>query len=174
MALSSRKLIQKRLDAARGYLLLSMPRQALDELRRIEEFPSCRFDLNLLRGEAYRDQQNYAAAMTAYSLARAARPENLQVLLGVAWCLKRLDQLAKAIETMEEARRFHPDEPIVNYNLACYFALAGDKPKALECLGRSLRMDPELVRLLADESDFDSLRSDPDFRFVTRTVANRD
>ena len=160
MALSSRKLIQKRLDAARAYLLLSMPGYALNELRRLDEYPSCRFDLNLLRGEAYRDQQDYPAAMQAYSLARASRPENLQVLLGTAWCLKRLDQLSKAIETLEEARRLHPDEPIVIYNLACYFTLAGDKPRALECLGRSLRMDPDLTRLLDDDRQA-TLRIDP-------------
>lgn len=174
MALSSRKVIQKRLDAARAYLMLSMPGYALDELGRLDEYPSCRFDLNLLRGEALRDQSDFSAALVAYTQARASRPENLQVLLGIAWCQKRLDRLPLAIETMEEARRIHPDEPIVNYNLACYFALAGNKPRALECLGRSLRMDPDLVLLLDTESDFDSLRSDPDFRFVTRTVANRE
>ena len=59
---------------------------------------------------------------------------------------------------------------IVIYNLACYFSLLGDKPKAIECLGRSLRMEPELKELIPNEPDFNDLRQDPHFQFVTNAV----
>ncbi len=174
MALSSRKLMQKRLEAARAYLVLGMPKHALQELSRIEHVERCRFDFNLLRGEAYRDLDEHLDSVSSFAIARQERPENLQVLLGIAWCQKRLDLLPAAIETLEEARRYHPDEAIVIYNLACYYSLAGNKSRALEYLGRSLRMDPELHRLIADEHDFDPLRDDPDFQFVTESVGQHD
>ncbi len=95
---------------------------------------------------------------------------NLQASLGLAWCFKRIDRIYRAIETLQHAKQQHPEEPIVIYNLACYFSLVGDKPKAIECLGRSLRMEPQLRHLISEESDFDQLRMDPDFQFVTDAI----
>ena len=48
-----------------------------------------------------------------------------------------------------------------------YYSLAGDKTQALSWLGRALRMKSSLRSLIADESDFDPLRDDPDFQYVT-------
>jgi len=54
----------------------------------------------------------------------------------------------------------------VLYNLACYFALASDKVHALSWLGRAIRMESSLRELIPDETDFDSLRDDADFRLI--------
>jgi hypothetical protein len=67
---------------------------------------------------------------------------------------------------MEEANRLSPNEPIIMYNLSCYFALAGNKTQALSWLGRALRKEKSLRKLIPEESDFDRLRDDPDFQFV--------
>ena len=67
---------------------------------------------------------------------------------------------------MMAAYQFHEDEPIVLYNLACYFALAGDKPQALSWLGRAIRMESSLRELVPDETDFDELRRDADFQMI--------
>ena len=71
--------------------------------------------------------------MLAWQVSKAGNqePENVGLLMGMAWCYKRIDRLSRAIDSMEEAYRAHPDEAVVLYNLACYFSLAGNKPKAL-------------------------------------------
>ena len=70
-----------------------------------------------------------------------------------------------------EWRVLVPDDAVLLYNLACYFALSDQKEAALSWLGRALRMDRQLHRLIPMEPDFDSLRSDPDFRFIIKSVA---
>jgi len=170
MTTESFKYRKKRLDAARGYLILGMPKSALRELRRIRKTEHCEFDLLLLRAEAFRDLNQFEDAIPCFEQALTLNSANLQAHLGLAWCYKRVNRVSRAIDSLERARQYHPDEPIVIYNLACYFSLLGDKPKAIECLGRSLRMEPQLKQLISDESDFDRLRSDPDFQFVTETV----
>ena len=157
---------EKLLDAARGYLALEMPRHAIRELNAISDPESCPFQINQLRGEALRQSADYESALRAYGRALAERPRDLSVLLGMAWCYKRTDQLSRAISAMEQAYRAEPQQPLVLYNLACYFALAGEKAQALSWLGRALRMKRELRQLIADESDFDQLRGDPDFQFI--------
>ena len=55
--------------------------------------------------------------------------------LALGWCYKRTNRLAQAIDSLERALREHPDEALLHYNLACYWSLAANGPKAL---GRTL------------------------------------
>lgn len=166
MSSNSRTRRERRLEAARGYLMLDMPRHAVRELDAIEDPEKIPFELNQLRGEALKLRGEYEAALAAYNRALAEKPTDLTVLLGMAWCYKRTDQLSRAISAMEQAYRNQPNESIVLYNLACYFALDGNKTQALSWLGRALRMESSLRKLIPNESDFDRLRDDPDFQFV--------
>src|SRR5690606_3810768 len=148
MTRKSRKRRERLMEAARGYMMLGMPDHALRELDAIED-PGSDVDYFILRGEALRDQCDYAAALKAYSRALAEQPDSPQVLLGMAWCYKRTNQLPQAIAATEQALRIAPDEPIVPYNLSCYYALTGEKAKALHWLEVALQMEPALVRLIA-------------------------
>lgn len=166
---------RRRMKVAEGYLLLDMPRQALGELNTVRDVGRSLVDWHRLRGEALRWQQRHAEALEAFRHVEEAEPEELGTLLAIAWCYKRVDQLGDAIETMRRAYEAHPREPIVLYNIACYFSLAGEKAQALSWLGRAIRMEPKLRALIPNETDFDSLRNDPDFQFVvsdpTETLA---
>ena len=157
---------ERHLEAARGYLFLDMPDHALRELREIRDPEECVFEANCLRGEALRQKKEFEAALAAFEEADRVHPDSLDVLIGIAWCQKRIDRLPDAIATMEHAYEVAPEEAIVLYNLSCYHALAGDKPNALSYLGRALRMDGSLRRLIPQERDFDSLRQDPHFRLI--------
>ena len=161
------------LNAAEGYLILEMPEQALRELSRITAADRDSEKYYRLLGQAQQLATHYQEALDAYQHAYDKDSENLTTLMGMAWCFKRTDQLSAAISIMEEAYQHHADEPVVLYNLSCYFTLTGDKVKAISWLGRSLRMEPGLIKLIHDEPDFDSLRSDKDFRFVVESAENK-
>ena len=137
MSIEKQKYRNRRLDAARGYLILRMPECALRELRKIQSPEFCEFDTWLLTAEAHRDLDQFDEAIPFFEKASLLQPGNLQAHLGLAWCYKRIDRLMRAIESLENAKQHHPEEPIIIYNLACYFSLLGDKPKAIECRGRS-------------------------------------
>ncbi len=167
--LTTRK-YQKKVSAAEGYLMLEMPDHALHELSG-KEFPE---DLNVLviclQADAYRMKEDYSTALASYHQADAKRPNDITVLLGMSWCYKRIDQLEKAIEKTKQAYDVSPNESIILYNLACYYTLADDKSQALSWLGRALRMDDALLKLIPKETDFDSLRDDKDFLFLVETA----
>ncbi|MGD9855527.1 MAG: hypothetical protein AB7U20_11325 [Planctomycetaceae bacterium] len=165
---------QRALEAVHGYLLLDMPEQALRELSAIRGIAEDSALWQRLRGEALRSRQQHADALQAFEWADRIEPDELSTLLGIAWCQKRVDRLDDAIETMLRAYRACPKEPIVLYNIACYYALAGDKGQALSWLGRALRMSPDLRRLVPEETDFDPLRHDADFQFVIEDPRERD
>jgi Flp pilus assembly protein TadD len=166
MAINPKRRRERLLEAARGYLTLEMPDHALRELRRLDSSDDVLFDVCQLKGESLRQKNEHDEALSVFSRALEERPDDLTTLMGMAWCYKRTDQLPNAISTMEQAYQSNPKEPIVLYNLSCYFCLAGDKAQALSWLGRALRLEPTLRELISDECDFDPLRNDPDFQFV--------
>lgn len=163
----------RRIEAAEGYLLLEMAAHALEELREVESLidgdgdSTHHIEVTRLRGEAFRQLEDYEEGARQFLAAQALDRENLSVSMGLAWCLKRSDRLDEAIDVMLAAYQLHDDEAIVLYNLSCYFALAGDKTNALSWLGRALRMEGSLRALILEETDFDGLRDDLDFRLIT-------
>lgn len=159
---------KRHLEAASGYLMLDMPDHALKELQAIGGADAGCFEVYALKGEALRQQRDYEGALQAYLRALNISPDHIEVLFGMAWCYKRLGRLDCAIAAMERAYAAHPRNPVVLYNLSCYWALAGEKEQALSWLGRALRMDSSLRRLIPEESDFNALRNDPDFRFIVQ------
>ena len=168
--------LERHIDAADGYLMLEMPEQALRELRvveaRVGSDDQLLASIARLRGEAYRLQRDYEEGARQFLVSQSDDPEDLEVSIGLAWCLKRTNRLEEAIDVMMAAYQFHEDEPIVLYNLACYFALASDKVRALSWLGRAIRMEASLRELVSEETDFDGLRHDADFQLIVseRTV----
>lgn len=157
---------EKLLSEAEGYLALDMPDHALAALDEIAEPDEVRFRVFYLRGEALRSQGRHAKAMEALQHAYAIQPDDVPLLMAMAWCYKRTDQLPRSIEMMEQAYEVKPKEAVVLYNLACYWCLAGNKAQALSWLGRAIRMDKSFRHAATTETDFDSLRHDPDFQLI--------
>lgn len=157
----------RQLDEAEGYLMLGLPRRALEILQSRPDWPTMQFEASLLTGEALRALERYREAIRPLETAAALRPGDLGVALALGWCYKRTHRLAQAIDALERATRDHPDEALLHYNLACYWSLAHTPSKALDELTLALELEPGLRDLIPDESDFDSLRGNPDFERLT-------
>jgi tetratricopeptide (TPR) repeat protein len=90
--------------------------------------------------------------------------------LALGWCYKRLGRLADAVESLEHAVVIDPNLGIAHYNLACYLALIGRTKLALRHLGAAVELDGDFRDRAAHESDFDSIRNDPEFQAVISVV----
>ena len=69
----------------------------------------------------------------------------------------------RAYGALAKANEEHPDMSGVLYNLACAEALTGRTEEAVEHLRRSIELDERFRQIAKDDSDFDSIRSHPDF-----------
>ncbi len=161
---------QRAIESAQGYLLLDLPDAALRELSIfrdtvavIDSDSDLPMAVSQLRGEAFRAKEEFEKALGYFHQALPHVEADCHLHMSMAWCFKRVGRLDQAIESMKAAYAHSPKEPIVLYNLACYYSLAGLKHEALSWLGRAFRMDGSLRRLVPKESDFDLIRSDSDF-----------
>ena len=166
MPINPAKIRMRQLKAAEGYLTLNMPDHVLRELSHIQDLGDEQYSACMLKGEALLLKENQQKALDSFRQAHLEKPTDLHALMRMAWCFKRTDQLSRAIDAMKLAYQFHKEVPVVLYNLACYYSLAGEKDDALSWLGRAFRMDRELLKLIPNETDFDPIRGDADFQHL--------
>lgn len=160
---------QRAIESAQGYLLLELPDAALRELSSFESLLGSSDDavplaVSQLRGEALRSKQQYEEALQNFQKVIPHAEQSAELHMSMAWCFKRIGRLDKAIASMRAAYASSPNEPIVLYNLACYFSLAGDLHESLSWLDRAFRLDDSLRQLVPKETDFDPIRDEPEFQ----------
>lgn len=78
------------------------------------------------------------------------------------------DRATQIQETMAESLAELDASPAwiggIAYNLACHYALSGEREKAIGKLGEALQLNPDLVEWSKEDSDLTSLRDDPDYK----------
>jgi Flp pilus assembly protein TadD len=158
-------------NEAEGYLELGLAQQALECLSRLGDPAAFEVHALYLWGEGLRTMERYFEALVPLERAAKAAPEDTRVRMALSWCYKRTGRLDLAIATLHEALVIEPAEPVLHYNLACYLSLAGQRGAALRSLTQALALDPAFGKLIDDETDFDALRSDPEFQALCRRVA---
>ena len=159
------------LREAEGYLELDMPQHALDALAHLIETDVSKSPTYFyLQGNALRALDRFPDAIAPLKKASELAPGNVHVWLALGWCFKRVGRIDLAIEALQRAIDVDGDDALIYYNLACYFSIAGEKNSALDHLSRAFAMDSQYRDLVADESDFDAIRSDPEFQALMTVV----
>jgi adenylate cyclase len=94
-------------------------------------------------------------------------PDDNRALNMGAFALLRLGENAEAEEWMQASIQKAPMDSIVNYNAACFHALAGNVEKSLECLENCFLKVGNLNReWLRHDSDLDNVRDHPRFENI--------
>jgi len=154
----------RRLAEAEGYLTLGMPDKCLAILNSRVNWQSMPFESNLLAGLAYREVRDYPGAIVHLEKAARIKPDEIDIALALGWCYKRTNRLAQAIDALTRSLARHKSEPLLYYNLSCYWSLAGNVAHAVEHLQKALKLEPQMIFKVPSETDFDPIRHDPVFQ----------
>jgi tetratricopeptide (TPR) repeat protein len=69
----------------------------------------------------------------------------------------------RAVEVASAGLAEWPESGQLNYQLACFHALAGRRERALEHLAIAVANEPKVAEWASDDADLDSIRDDPAF-----------
>ena len=152
------------------HLQFELAEKSLDCLSQLDESSGRRAHVLYLKGQAHRLCHRYDLAVEMFEAALDFDSNNVHIYLSLGWCYKRVGNLTAAITALEDALDVEPNSGIVNYNLACYWALANHPNTAVKFLSRAFDLDHRYRDLIADESDFDKIRNHPAFLAVTTVI----
>lgn len=155
--------VRQALIHAEGYHELGLPHLALESLERVRPLILDDPAALCFLGEILRTLNRHEEALEPLRRATELAPELLPAWIAIGWCAKRTNRLDEAIAALEKAVKIAPKSGLTHYNLACYLSLAGKKTEALAELAQAIALDPDFRRLAQDETDFDPIRSDPNF-----------
>ncbi|MBO5438021.1 MAG: hypothetical protein J6A23_10200 [Thermoguttaceae bacterium] len=149
---------------AEGYLELEMPAHALGEIRHASEL-RLQFTPHLfyLEGYALFHLKKYRDALYPLGQAVLLEPSEISYWLLIGMCQKRVGRCDLAIESLENALSIQPNNTVVLYNLACYYALAKQTGPCIQSLSRCLSLDPSFRDLVEQETDFNQIREKEEF-----------
>jgi tetratricopeptide (TPR) repeat protein len=149
------------LEAARGYLELEMPQQALEEIRPLERSHgrTSAFAEVALIHIALNDWER---ALDASLRLRARRPEHPGSWFQSAFCLHELGRTEEALITLDEAPRALRQEALWHYNRGCYLAVLQRPQDALPEVKKAINIEPERFKK--------SAKTDPDLISISHLL----
>lgn len=91
-------------------------------------------------------------------------PKDARAIYLACGSLIQLGMYKQAMDWSEKALAIDPDDPLINYNVACCYAQAGEPEKALDCLEKGKGSGMLEAGWLKNDSDLFSLHDQPRFQ----------
>ena len=97
-------------------------------------------------------------------------PHDTRALYMSALNLFRVGEKQRAMELAEQALRQDQDEPVVLYNVACFYAIQGDHERAIELLEKAVALGFGDRAWIETDSDLDPLHEYPRFKALLARI----
>jgi tetratricopeptide (TPR) repeat protein len=103
------------------------------------------------------------AALQMYPRYLLLHPDDGRARIWYAIDLTKVDRFDEARVEAAKAIQLIPDDPVMLYNVACFYARLGDSKPAVETLKKSIAAGYENYEWIKRDSDFNSIRNEPDY-----------
>jgi adenylate cyclase len=100
----------------------------------------------------------------------AHSPNDARAIYLASGSMIQLGMYKEAVEWAERALRIDPQDPIINYNVACCYAQAGEQEKAMDCLEKARRSGTVSLGWLKNDSDLVALIGNPRFQKMLKEL----
>ena len=122
---------QLRLRAAHGYVELEMFEEANAELEEIDAFCRHSPEVLLARLAIYHGLRKWELLAIVAKKLTEWNPKEPSFFVDVAYATRRAESIHAAHAILTRAASLHPNDPTIQFSLACYEAMTG-KPRSGE------------------------------------------
>lgn len=151
--------IDRTLEAVAGYLALGMPEDAAAELASLPEEELGTPAVMQLRLQMAVAEEAWISGVAIGGELKRLAPGNPSAYILTAYCLRELENVEEARETLMDGPDSLREEPIFYYNLACYESLLGALEASLAWLKRALELDEYMIAEARKDRDLENLRA---------------
>ena len=123
------------------------------------------------KADILRSQEKWPEAIAAYEAIIKKYPDDPDAWYFYGYVLHASGDIDKAIEAHVKAASFGVRTQRPLYNLACAYALKGDKNKAIATLQQAIDAGFANKSYIKGDSDWESLRDDPQFKAVVDSMS---
>lgn len=102
--------------------------------------------------------------------ALALNPREARAIYLASGAMIQLGMYRDAVEWAQRALAIDPEDPIINYNVACSYAQAGEPEKALDCLDKAKKSGMISYGWLKNDSDLVALITQPRFQALLKEL----
>ncbi len=135
----------------------------------LDEDQAIKFDPNnswayIGRARAYLGIGNFNQALADLNKALQLEPGNSFIYSTRVWAHNALGNHRQAMEDLNRSLTMAPNNSWMNWNAAVFYALAGEKEKAMAALEKAIRFNGTLKQKAKMDKNLQSLWNDVDFR----------
>ncbi len=113
-------------------------------------------------------KENLSFEIGLYERILRRNPGYIAVMKALAESYTRAREYRKGLRLDLKLSMLLPREPEVHYNLACSYALVGEKKKAIETLRKAVILGYRDYAYMEQDPDLESLRDDEEFKEIVR------
>ena len=136
--------LQRRLQAAGGWLDLGLPQEAVQELAGVDDAHRLDFEVLALHVRVCRHLENWTRMLNLGRLLTDVRPHLASGALATAMATRHLHGPDRALGILMDAVEDYPHEAAVYYDLACCEAASGCLDNARLWLKEAFKLAPGL------------------------------
>jgi len=114
-------------------------------------------------GEKEKGKEALTAAVQMYPRYLSLHPDDARAHIFFATTLVRLGRIDEAKIKAARAIELSPSDPLMFYNVACFYANVGDKTLALKSLKNALTSGYGFYEWIKRDPDLDSIRNEPEY-----------
>jgi tetratricopeptide (TPR) repeat protein len=155
---------------ARTYVTTDRHREAAALLRKVIElspdFYTAHNDLILCyerMGSKEEMNESLKVAVQMFPRYLSLHPDDARAHIIFATALVRLERVDEGKIKAARAIELSPNDPLMFYNVACFYSTVGDKPRAIESLKHAVSAGYGFYEWIKRDPDLDAIRLEPEY-----------
>ncbi len=123
-------------------------------------------------GNKFHKEGNYAEAIIRYEKALHHNKEFKETLINLSTAYMKHKVFDKALETLQTGQKKFPQEPLFDYNFACYYSLTENLEPSLSALKQAIGKGFKQFKQIGSDSDLYNLRQSDEYKVWKEKISS--
>ena len=121
-------------------------------------------------GNKFYKKGEYGEALIRYERALRHNEKFKEALINLSTAYMKTKVFDKALETLQAGQNQFPQEPLFDYNFACYYSLKGDPEPGILALQQAVKKGFKQFKQIESDTDLSNLRQSNTYKTWKETL----